>query len=90
MIEVTNDTMAFYNGAVTTRVVVETEWGDKNANGELDHNEKLIEISRNYFAQTKAGTVTYFGEDVNIYKCGKYYAKGVGLIIDEALQLTSY
>jgi len=77
-IAVTNDTMAFYNGAVNTRVVVETEWGDKNANGALDQNEKLIEISRNYFAQTEAGTVCYFGEDVNIYKSGKFKGDTTG------------
>jgi hypothetical protein len=31
----------------------------------------LIEISRNYFAQTEAGTVCYFGENVNIYEDGR-------------------
>jgi hypothetical protein len=47
---------------VVTRVVEEKEWKD----------EKLHEISRNYFAiceQTK--DVFYFGEDVDYYKDGK-------------------
>jgi hypothetical protein len=43
---------------VTTRVIEEREWED----GEL------LEISWNYFAQAAAGTICYFGEDVDIYE----------------------
>ena len=46
---------------VTTRVVEEREWED----------DELIEVSRNYFAQTRKGTVCYFGEDVDIYEDGE-------------------
>ena len=62
----------FYPGrnSVTTRVVEELEWVDANANGVVDEDEELIEISRNYFAQTQDGTVCYFGEDVDIYEDG--------------------
>jgi hypothetical protein len=45
---------------VTTRVLEERETED----GEL------IEVSRNFFAQTADGTVCYFGEDVDIYEGG--------------------
>ena len=45
---------------VQTRVLEEREWED----GEL------IEVSRNYFAQTAGGTVCYFGEAVDIYEGG--------------------
>jgi hypothetical protein len=38
---------------VTTRVLEEAEWED----GEL------VEVSRNFFAQTEEGTVCYFGEE---------------------------
>lgn len=48
-------------GDVTTRVVEERESED----GEL------IEISRNYFAQSSAGDVWYFGEAVDIYEEGE-------------------
>ena len=43
-------------GGVQTRVVQERE----TANG------VLVEVSRNYFAETSGGTVCYFGEDVAI------------------------
>jgi hypothetical protein len=48
-------------GEVTTRVVEEREWED----GEL------IEVSRNYYAQSNAGGVWYFGEAVDIYEDGE-------------------
>jgi hypothetical protein len=60
---------------VTTRVVTEVEWADTDADGEIDADEELIEVSRNYFAQTQTGpapgTVCYFGEDVDIYEDGE-------------------
>jgi hypothetical protein len=60
---------------VTTRVVTEVEWADTDADGEIDADEQLIEVSRNYFAQTETGqapgTVCYFGEDVDIYEDGE-------------------
>jgi hypothetical protein len=71
-------TQPFYGAAndgiptVTTIVVRETEWVDKNADGVIDPKERLIEVSDNYFAQTAEGTVCYFGEDVQIYKSGKF------------------
>ena len=65
-----NQTASLYGGAVTTRVVEETEWSDPNGNGRIDRGEDLIEISRNYFAQTQDGTVCYFGEAVDIYEDG--------------------
>lgn len=40
---------------VTTRVVEEAEWED----------DELVEVSRNFFAQTEEGTVCYFGEEVD-------------------------
>ena len=43
---------------VTTRVIEEREWVD----GEL------LEVSWNYFARARDGTVCYFGEDVDIYE----------------------
>ena len=42
---------------VETRVVEEHEAIDG----------RVVEVSRNYFAQTEDGTVCYFGEDVDIY-----------------------
>lgn len=45
---------------VTTRVVEERETVD----GEL------LEVSRNFFAETQDGTVCYYGEDVDIYSGG--------------------
>ena len=72
-IAVTSDTADFYGGAIVTRDVVETQWVDTDADGERDSTEKFIEISHNYFAQTAAGTVCYFGEDVMIFaKNGKF------------------
>jgi hypothetical protein len=60
---------------VTTRVVEEVEWADTEADGQIDTGEQLIEVSRNYFAQTQTGpapgTVCYFGEDVDIYEDGE-------------------
>jgi hypothetical protein len=60
----------FGNRTITTRVVEEVEWLDANGDGVLDPDEELLEVSRNYFAQTQAGTVCYFGEDVDIYENG--------------------
>jgi hypothetical protein len=72
-ITVLTETETLYSGrnAVTTRVVEETEWEDSNANGMIDDGENLIEISRNFFAQTQDGTVCYFGEEVDIYEGGQ-------------------
>ena len=71
-ITVLNETEDFYSGrrTVTTRVVEELEWEDANANGLVDEDETLIEISRNFYAQTQDGTVCYFGEEVDIYEGG--------------------
>jgi hypothetical protein len=60
----------FGSRRITTRVVEEVEWLDANADGVIDEGEELIEVSRNYFAQTQDGTVCYFGEDVDIYENG--------------------
>ena len=59
----------FYSGQdkVTTRVVEELEWEDADGDGVVDGDEFVIEISRNYYAQTEQGTVCYFGEDVDIF-----------------------
>lgn len=51
---------------VETLVMVETEYED----GEL------IEISKNYMAQTADGTVCYFGEDVDDYEGGVIVSHG--------------
>jgi hypothetical protein len=72
-ITVLNETEAFYSGrrTVMTRVVEELEWEDANANGLVDDGaESLIEISRNFYAQTQDGTLCYFGEEVDIYEAG--------------------
>jgi hypothetical protein len=72
-ITVLNETEDFYSGRrmVTTRVVEELEWNDVNENGLVDDGpESLIEISRNFYAQTQDGTVCYFGEEVDIYEGG--------------------
>jgi hypothetical protein len=72
-ITVLDQTENFYSGSrtVTTRVNEELEWEDANANGLVDDGaENLIEISRNFYAQTQDGTVCYFGEDVDIYEGG--------------------
>jgi hypothetical protein len=72
-ITVLDETENFYSGrrTVTTRVVEELEWEDANANGLVDDGpESLIEISRNFYAQTQDGTVCYFGEEVDIYEGG--------------------
>jgi hypothetical protein len=74
-ITVLDQTETFYKGrrSVETRVVEELEWVDANANGVLDGGEEpeeLIEVSRNFFAQTTQGTVCYFGETVDIYEGG--------------------
>jgi hypothetical protein len=73
-ITVLNATETFNFGggqSVTTRVVREVEWVDTNANGVIDSPGELIEVSLNYFAQTEAGTVCYFGENVDIYENGQ-------------------
>jgi hypothetical protein len=68
-ITVLEGTETFYDGTfdVDTVRVQETEWQDDDADGEIDDDEFVIEISINYFAQTRAGTVCYFGEDVDIF-----------------------
>jgi hypothetical protein len=68
-ITVLGKTERFYSGQdkVTTRVVEELEWEDTNGDGVVDDDEFVIEISRNYYAQTEQGTVCYFGEDVDIF-----------------------
>jgi hypothetical protein len=70
-ITVLDETETFHFGRVKviTRVVEEVEWEDTNANGVADPGE-LLEVSRNYFAQTDEGTVCYFGEAVDIYEDG--------------------
>jgi hypothetical protein len=70
------ETFHFKGQNVTTRVVQEVEWADANADGVIDPDEELIEVSLNYFAQTAAGsvspgTVCYFGENVDIYEDGE-------------------
>lgn len=57
-------TRSFYDGEVVTRIVREFEWRDDNSDGDQDTGEPSIEDSDNYFAQTEAGTVCYFGEVV--------------------------
>jgi hypothetical protein len=54
-------------GGVTTRVVTETESAFDAEAGEWE----LVEISHNYFALTRAGTLCYFGEAVDIYQDGE-------------------
>ena len=72
LITVLAETERLYRGqnAVITRVVEEVEWEDANTNDMADPDE-LIEISRNFFAQTQDGTVCYFGEEVDIYEGGE-------------------
>lgn len=48
---------------VTTTVVRETEW----------LNDKLVEDTRNWYAQDRSGNVWYFGELVDNYKDGKVH-----------------
>lgn len=60
----------FAVGSVTTRVLEEFEWSDPNGDGVLNSGDTPIEISQNYFAQTTAGTVCYFGEDVLFFETG--------------------
>jgi hypothetical protein len=69
-ITVLKDTQDLFSRSVTTRVVEEREWVDTDADGRVDRGEPLIEVSRNYFAQTQDGTVCYFGEAVEIYEDG--------------------
>lgn len=76
-ITVLKDTETFYDldpatPDVVTRVVEEVEWADDDEDGKVDRKEDLIEVSRNYFAQTEDGTVCYFGEDVKIYEDGVF------------------
>ena len=63
----------FYQGRYNIKTVrmEETEWLDTDGDGEIDEDEELLEVSINYFAQTQAGTVCYFGEDVDIYEGGE-------------------
>ena len=62
----------FYMGrrGVDTRVVEELEWEDADADGVVGADEQLIEVSRNFYAQTQDGTACYFGEAVDIYQGG--------------------
>lgn len=71
-VTVLNETETFRFGGtrVTTRVVEELEWIDADGNGVVDPGEELLEVSRNYFAQTEEGTVCYFGETVDVYENG--------------------
>jgi hypothetical protein len=71
-ISVVNATVTLFKGSkrVTTRVIEEREWADANGNGRVDSGEDLIEVSRNYFAQSQRGIVCYFGEVVDIYEGG--------------------
>ena len=71
-ITVLNQTERFKFGraTVTTLVVEELEWIDANRNHIVDAGEELLEVSRNFYAQTEQGTVCYFGETVDIYENG--------------------
>jgi hypothetical protein len=71
-ITVLNQTEAFkFRGAmVTTLVVEELEWINTNRDDVVDPGEDLLEVSRNFYAQTEQGTVCYFGETVDIYENG--------------------
>jgi hypothetical protein len=71
-ITVLNETETFRFGGtrVTTRVVEELEWIDADGDGVVDPGEELLEVSRNFYAQTEEGTVCYFGETVDIYENG--------------------
>jgi hypothetical protein len=71
-ITVLNQTETFKFGpvTVTTLVVEELEWIDANRNSVVDPDEELLEVSRNFYAQTEQGTVCYFGEAVDIYENG--------------------
>jgi hypothetical protein len=71
-ITVLNQTETFKFGpvTVTTLVVEELEWIDANRNSVVDPDEELLEVSRNFYAQTEQGTVCYFGETVDIYENG--------------------
>jgi len=77
-ISVLDQTENLYKGkrTIVTRVVEEVEWVDESEDGVLDDGENLIEVSRNYFAQVasgpNAGTVCYFGEEVEIYEDGVF------------------
>jgi hypothetical protein len=64
------ETFRFRGRRVTTRVVEEVEFVDADPIGVFDQGDSLIEVSRNYFAQTQDGTVCYFGEAVDIYEDG--------------------
>jgi hypothetical protein len=68
-ITVLEGTQRIYQGAnaVSTVRVQEQEWQDDDGDGAIDTGEFVIETSINYFAETDAGTVCYFGEDVNIF-----------------------
>ncbi|MFC7099000.1 hypothetical protein [Halobaculum marinum] len=54
---------------VTTRVVEEREWEAEE--GDSFDEESLVEVSRNFLAQSSDGTVWYFGEDVDEYEDGE-------------------
>jgi hypothetical protein len=64
------ETFRFKGQRVMTRVVEEVEFVDADPIGVFDQADSLIEVSRNYFAQTQDGTVCYFGEAVDIYEDG--------------------
>jgi hypothetical protein len=70
---VLDQTERLYSGQnkVVTRVVEERHWEDEDADGVVDRGEPLVEVTRNFFAQTHKGTVCYFGEKVDIYENGE-------------------
>ena len=72
-ITVTGNTAEFYRGPnrVTTLEVEELEFEDTDEDGFPDPDEPLIERSLNYYAQTAAGDVCYFGESVDIFEDGE-------------------
>jgi hypothetical protein len=73
-ITVLEGTETFYENSydIETVRVEEMEWLDANGDGVFDEGEEeLLEISVNYFAETRSGTVCYFGEDVDIYEGGE-------------------
>lgn len=69
-------TAPFYDGTITTTVVLEHEWLDLDGNGRQQGSDEVtIEDSYNYFAQVDADgiaprTVCYFGESVDNYENG--------------------
>jgi len=64
-------TQAGWGHTVSTEVIEEREWLDNGDGIWNPATENLLEVSRNFYAQTatgtQPGTVCYFGEDVDIY-----------------------